>query len=67
MKCDELIFEIVPFCCGDIDEIKAKEFKRHITICHDCAMYYFRIRKTLRYLYENIPERKSIELRFEIK
>lgn len=67
MKCDEIVFEMVPFCCGDLDEEKEKEFKRHTTVCKNCARHYFRIRKTLKYLRDNPPEIKSVELRFEIQ
>lgn len=66
MKCDEILLETVPYCCGDLDEEKAKEFKRHTTICQKCARYYFKIRKAVKYLRDNVPEEKLIELEFEI-
>jgi hypothetical protein len=67
MKCEEIIYETVPYCCGELGEEKAKEFKRHITICRECARFYFRIRKTLNYLRDNAPENKSVELISEIQ
>ncbi|MCL2144395.1 MAG: hypothetical protein FWH43_02720 [Endomicrobia bacterium] len=67
MKCNEIIFETISFCCAELDGQKEKEFKRHITLCKNCAGYYFRIRKTLQYLNENIPEIKQVELMYEIQ
>ncbi|MDR2425828.1 MAG: hypothetical protein LBD46_01360 [Endomicrobium sp.] len=70
MKCDEIIYEIVPFCCGDLDEQKEKEFKRHTTVCKKCAQTFFRIKKTLQYLHkahDSITQMQSVDLTDDIQ
>ncbi|MDR1195742.1 MAG: hypothetical protein LBL00_04600 [Endomicrobium sp.] len=67
MKCKEAVYEIAPFCRGDMEEQKEKEFKRHTTVCKDCARSLFRIRKTLEYLYANVPEIKTVDLTGDIQ
>jgi hypothetical protein len=67
VKCDEALLEIVPFYCGELDEEKEKEYKRHTTICKDCARFSFKIRKAVRHLKENKPSNPPVELSYEIE
>lgn len=67
MNCEEAVYEIIPFYCGELDEEAEKAYKRHTVICKNCARFSFKIRKAVRYLKENKREIPSIELSFEIK
>jgi hypothetical protein len=67
VKCEEIVYEIVPFYSGDLDELKEKEYKRHMLICKNCARFSFRIRKALTFLRENKPQIKYTELGSDIK
>ncbi|MCL1971983.1 MAG: hypothetical protein FWG57_03210 [Endomicrobia bacterium] len=67
MKCKEAVCEIIPFYCGELDEGREKEYKRHTAICKDCARFSFKIRKAVKYLKENKPVNLRIDLSFEIK
>jgi len=60
------MLEIIPFYCGELDGEKAKEYKRHTTVCRDCARFSFKLRKAKKYLEENKPQRQKIDLAGEI-
>jgi len=50
MKCAEVLPEIIPFLEGELGEEKAKEYKRHTTVCRKCAATAFRIKKAKSYI-----------------
>lgn len=66
MKCDEAIYEMIPFYCGELTEKKKKEYVRHTTVCSSCARISFRLRKAKRFLDGNKPALLCADLTDEI-
>ncbi|AKL98100.1 hypothetical protein Epro_0721 [Endomicrobium proavitum] len=58
MKCREILLEIIPFYSGELDEEKTKEYRRHTTVCKDCARTSFRIRKAKNYIENNARKKE---------
>ncbi|MDR1942322.1 MAG: hypothetical protein LBQ47_08350 [Endomicrobium sp.] len=53
MKCEEAVYEIIPFYSGELDGEKKKEYIRHVTLCKACARLSFKIRKAKKYIEES--------------
>ncbi len=67
MKCKEVLKEILPFYCGELDESKEKEYKRHTTVCSECARISFKLREAKSFLENSKPVFKEIDLADSIK
>ncbi|MDR3049581.1 MAG: hypothetical protein LBV16_07105 [Elusimicrobiota bacterium] len=62
MRCDELVNEIILYYAGELSEQKTEEYKRHTMICTQCARYSFAIRKSIKFVEDNVPKITKIDL-----
>ena len=66
MRCEEAIYEVIPFYYGELGEKEKKEYVRHTTICTFCARLSFKLRKAKKFLDDNKPAFVCTELADEI-